>query len=236
MGLGQPAGQSAAGSGGHAGDAFHHFRAEVLDIAGKIFKAVRPVPDKRFIKKFFGNNDLTQGQSQGAVGAGTDGQPLGPVDFGRQRAPGVDDHQLGAPSHGFDNSFIIQRRTVGGRIGTPDHDEFGLFQVGEHVDKHAAHGDVGGDHGHGDVAEGPDAHGVGRAEGKEHAGSRRHGHVLGLKDVAHGQFKAAPAGIDGRGLGTMVGLDGLEPVDNFIIGLVPGYLLKFKGAFGAFSF
>ncbi len=110
----------------------------------------------------------------------------------------------------LDNSFIIQRRTVGGRIGPPDDDEFGLFQIRKHIDEHAAHGDVGGDHGHGDIAEGPDAHGVGRAEGKEQAGGRRNGHVLGLKNIAHGQFKAAPTGIDGRGFGPIGGLDGLE--------------------------
>ncbi len=88
MGLGQSPGQRAAGGCRHPGDVFHHFRPKMLDIAGKILKAVGPVPDKGFVEKLLLDHYLTQGQGQGAVGAGADGQPLGAVDFGREPCAG----------------------------------------------------------------------------------------------------------------------------------------------------
>ena len=73
---------------------------------------------------------------------------------------------------------------------------------------------MGGDHGKGDVAEGADPEGVGRAEGKEHAGGGGDRHAGRLEEVAEGHVEAAAAGIDGGGLGAALRLDLLQPLGD----------------------
>ena len=61
-------------------------------------------------------------------------------------------------------------RAVRRRVLTPDNNELGVLDIGEHVDEHATHSYVRGDHGKGYVAECTYAKCVRRAEGKQDAG------------------------------------------------------------------
>ena len=117
-----------------------------------------------------------------------------------------------------DDLLHAERRRVGGRVGAPDDDQFGVLQVGIHGHVHLAHGDVRRDHGKGHVAQGTDPQGVGRPEGKEDAGGRRDGDAGWLHEIAQGHVKGAAACVDGGGTSVMTGTvsDGTYSFDYLV--------------------
>ena len=163
---------------------FHHLRSKVLGIPGELFEADRPPFHKLLVVELFLDQDPAHPQGQGAVGAGTNRDPFRIRVLGHDRPAGIDHHQAGPPPVRLLDLDKIIRRTVGRRVFPPDDDEVGVLDVREHVDEHAPHGHMGGDHGEGYVAEGPYAEGVGRPEREQDTGSRGNRHPGGLEDVA----------------------------------------------------
>ncbi len=214
-GRGEGAGEGADRRRRDAGDPLHHFGPEVLHVAAEVLEADGPFPGELLVVELLLHQDLDHPQGEGAVGSRAHRHPLGPGLPGGAVAARVDGDDPGAPGVRPQDLLVGQGRGVGGRVGAPEDDEFGLLQVMFHGDVHLPHGRMGGDHGERDVAERAHPERVGGAEGEEDAGGGGDRHPRRLEEVAHGHVEAAPAGVDGGRLGPRFGLDRLQAAGDF---------------------
>ena len=127
----------------NAGDTFYNLRPKVLNIAVKIIKTYGPSLDKFLLVEFLLNNDIAQPQSQRSVRAWTDWNPLRIGVFGHHRFSRVNHYYLSASPVCLLNPIKVVRRTVRCRILSPNHNEFSVFNIREHVNEHTAHRNMG---------------------------------------------------------------------------------------------
>ena len=221
-------------AGGHAGDAFHFLRGETYRIIPQFVETDRPVAHELLVVEPLSDDDVDHAQSQRAIGARADRDPL--VCY----AGGVAAHVIDG-DHPHPLSFRRQdladrgRRRVGRGIGAPDHDQARVaeIRIGRiHAEPESGHGCK---HAVGGLTYRTAASVVGGAEREDkalgteivHAGRREH---LDQAAVEH-----APADIRHHGLGPRGALDLEQALRDAIERRVPRDALETPFALGADS-
>ena len=123
----------------NASNAFYNLRSKMLNIPVKLVETHRPVVGKILIVQFLFDNYVAQPESKSRVRARSNWYPFRIGVFGHHRSPGVYYHDTGTSLMCLLNLFEVVRWTVCRRILAPDHNEFGVLYVREHIDEHASH-------------------------------------------------------------------------------------------------